>query len=394
MDARVSVDRVIHSVRLVEEDSVTEDAWVAFADGVVAASGVGHGWRALAARADTDGGGAYLTPGFIDIHGHGGGGFSFDEGPDAVTAARAMHRAHGTTRAVVSLVAAEVDDLMARAAWVADLAEADATILGSHLEGPFLAPAYRGAHAAELLRNPDAETADALLAAGRGTVRQVTIAPELPGGLDAVRRIVAAGAVAAVGHTAADRDTAMRAFDAGATVLTHAFNAMPGIHHRAPGPIVAAFEDDRVTLELIADGAHVHPSVMGIAIGRAPGRVALVTDAMAAAGVGDGAYRLGALDVQVTGGVTRLAHPSSSSGGTGGGMAGSTLTQDAAVRRVVGECGMPLPAAIAAVTTVPARAIGRPDLGRLVAGSPADAVLLSHDLHVRGVWVDGQPVPR
>lgn len=381
----MTVDRVIHSVRLIHDGTATDAAWVAFDGGRVAATGAGDDWRALAPRADTDGSGAYLTPGFIDIHGHGGGGFSFDEGPDAVTAARALHRAHGTTRAVISLVTAPVPDLTTGVAWVAELAETDATILGSHLEGPFLAPEYRGAHAADLLREPDAAL-DALLEAGRGTVRQVTIAPELPGGLDAVRRIVAAGAAAAVGHTAADVDTARRAFDAGASVLTHAFNAMPGIHHRAPGPVVAAFDDDRVTLELVADGVHVDSSVMRLAVGAAPGRVALVTDAMAAAGVGDGAYRLGPLDVEVTDGVARLAG--------GGTMAGSTLTQDAALRLVVRECGMPLPAAIAAVTVVPARAIGCPDLGRLAPGSPADAVLLSHDLEVQAVWVNGMAVPR
>ena len=299
---------------------------------------------------------------------------------------RALHRAHGTTRAVISLITAPLDDLVARTAMVADLAAADATILGSHLEGPFLATSHKGAHDPALLRDPDPSAVDALMDAGRGTVRQVTMAPELPGGADAMRRILAAGAAVAVGHTNADLDTARRAFDAGATILTHAFNAMNGIHHRAPGPVIAALDDERVTLELIADGTHVHPSVLRLAIEAAPGRIALITDAMAAAGAGDGPYRLGDLEVVVSGGVARLA--------VGGSIAGSTLTQDAAVRRVVRECGMPLPAAIAAATVVPARAVGRPDLGRLTPGSAADAVLLSDLLEVQSVWVDGEPVPR
>lgn len=396
----MSVDRVIHSVRLVdpsphatgrasdsrETDAVTDAAWLAFHDGRVVEIGVREAWRDLAPLEAHDGTGAYLAPGFIDIHGHGGGGFAFDDGPLAVAAARAMHRAHGTTRAVISLVTAPVADLVTRAAMVADLAATDETILGSHLEGPFLAVSHKGAHDPGLLRDPDARTLDALLNAGRGTVRQVTVAPELAGGLDAVRRIVASGAAAAVGHTAADLDTTRRAFDAGASVLTHAFNGMRGIHHRAPGPVVAALEDERVILELVADGVHLHPAVLRLAIDAAPGRIALITDAMAAAGAGGGRYTLGALEVVVSDGVARLARD--------GTIAGSTLTQDAAVRRVVRECGMPLAAAIAGVTVVPARAIGRDDLGRLAPGYPADAVLLSADLEVQRVWVAGEPVPR
>lgn len=390
----MSVDRVIHSVRLIDpspsvaaaDGAVTDDAWIAVDAGTVAAIGVGGSWRELAPRAAHDGGGRYLSPGFIDIHGHGGGGSAFDHGPDAIATARALHRAHGTTRAVISLMTAPLPDLVARTAMVADLAAADPAILGSHLEGPFLAASHKGAHDPALLRDPDPSTVDALLEAGRGTVRQVTMAPELPGGAEAMRRILGAGAAVAVGHTDADLDTARRAFDAGATILTHAFNAMNGIHHRAPGPMMAAIDDERVTLELIADGTHVHPSVLRLAIEAAPGRIALITDAMAAAGAADGPYTLGDLDVVVSGGVAHLAG--------GDTIAGSTLTQDAAIRRVVRECGMPLPAAIAAATVVPARAVGRLDLGRLEPGSPADAVLLSDSLEVQAVWVDGEPVQR
>lgn len=377
----MTLDRVIHSVRLVDDGSVTDAAWIAFDGGRVAATGVADGWRDLAPREVHDGGGGWLAPGFIDIHGHGGGGFSYEDGPDAIRASRALHRARGTTRAVISLVTAPVPDMVARAAMIAEVAASDATILGSHLEGPFLDPAHKGAHAAEWLRFPDLATLELLL--GVGSVVQVTIAPELPGALDAIRRIVEAGAVAAIGHTGAGYETALDAVDAGASVLTHAFNAMPGIHHRAPGPVVAALEDPRVTLELVADGAHVDASVMRLALQAAAGRVALVTDAMAAAGAGDGRYALGGRDVLVSDGVARLIE--------GGAIAGSTLTQDAAVRRVVHECGMPVPAAIAAVTSVPARAIGRLDLGTLAPGSLADAVLLSEDLEVHSVWVNGQP---
>ncbi|HEX5857733.1 MAG TPA: N-acetylglucosamine-6-phosphate deacetylase [Microbacterium sp.] len=377
---------VIHSARLVTGDRIVEDAWVRFEGGTVAAVGTGSDWVGAAADEIADataiaGPGALLTAGFIDVHGHGGGGVSYDDGPAAIRTARALHRAHGTTSAVISLVTAPLDALERRVRMVADVAEADHDVLGSHLEGPFLDPGHRGAHQADLLRDPDAAALTARLAAGRGTVRQVTLAPELPGGLEAVRAVTRAGAVAAVGHTDADAEASEAAFDAGATVVTHAFNAMPGLHHRAPGPVGAAVADPRVVLEVIADGVHVDPRVIRMLFASAPGRIALVTDAMAAAGVGDGRYALGELVVEVAGGVARLEG--------GGAIAGSTLTQDEALRRVV-AAGVPLVEAVAALTATPARVIGEGHrLGRLAVGLAADAVLLSANLDVRRVWAAG-----
>jgi len=380
----MSVDRVIHSARLVDEEQDTSDAWVAFREGAVAGLGTGDDWRELDPSAADDAADAWLVPGFIDIHGHGGGTASYDDGAEAIATARAVHRAHGTTRAVLSLVTAPVDDLAARAATIARLAADDRTILGSHLEGPFLDAGHKGAHTAALLRAPDEASVDRLLEAGAGTIRQITMAPELPGAIEAVRRFTTAGVAVAVGHTDADEPTAQTAFDAGATILTHAFNAMRGIHHRAPGPVAAALIDDRVTIEVIADGVHVHPDVIRMLTAGAPGRVALITDAMAAAGAADGAYTLGGLEVSVVDGVARLVD--------GGAIAGSTLTQDAAIRLMVHEVGMPLPAAVAAATIVPARAVGVADrFGSLTPGHAADAVLLDEQLTVRRVWVDGVP---
>ncbi|GAA5199949.1 N-acetylglucosamine-6-phosphate deacetylase [Microbacterium jejuense] len=374
---------LVHSVRLFGSAAVDSDSpegWVLFDGGRVTAAGVGDG--SPSADETVDGSGGCLAPGFIDVHGHGGAGASFDDGPEAVRTARAVHRRHGTTRAVLSLITATIDDLAARVAMVADLTEADPTILGSHLEGPFLDPGHKGAHTESLLRAPDEASIDRLLEAGRGTIRQVTLAPERPGAFDAIRRLTAAGVTVAVGHTDADAATARRAFDAGATLLTHAFNAMPGIHHRAPGPVVVALRDERVRLEVIADGVHVDLDLVATLFASAGGRIALITDAMAAAGAADGSYELGGLAVQVTDGVARLVE--------GGAIAGSTLTQDAAVRHVVGA-GVPLEVALRAVSEVPALAIGRADLGRLDIGSVADAVLLDADLTVQRVWIDGQP---
>jgi N-acetylglucosamine-6-phosphate deacetylase len=373
---------LVHSVRLlgsVSIDGDQRDGWALFDGERVAAVGIGG--ELPSADDVVDGGGGCLVPGFVDIHGHGGASATFDDGPEAVSAARAMHRSHGTTRAVVSLITAPIEALTRRVAMVADLCEADPTILGSHLEGPFLDPGHKGAHTESLLRAPDAASVDRLLEAGRGTIRQVTLAPELPGAFDAIRRFVDAGVAVAVGHTDADADVTRRAFDAGATLLTHAFNAMAGIHHRAPGPVIAGLRDRRVTLEVIADGVHVDLELVGTLFAVAGDRVALITDAMAAAGAADGRYELGGLAVRVTDGVARLED--------GGAIAGSTLTQDAALRNVVGA-GVPLEVAVHALSRQPARAIGRADLGTLDAGVLADAVLLDDSLTVRRVWVAGR----
>ncbi|MBM7505581.1 N-acetylglucosamine-6-phosphate deacetylase [Agromyces aurantiacus] len=376
---------VIHSARLVSGGDTVPDAWVRFEGDRVVGRGIGDGWRDADGRAAgevTDAAGRVLAPGFIDLHCHGGGGASAEEGEDALGTVLATHRAHGTTRSVLSLVTAAVDELETRLAAIARVAASDPLLLGSHLEGPFLDHEFRGAHDPARLRRADAEAIDRLLAAADGSLRQITIAPEHDGAAEAIARFTDAGAAVAVGHTGADFDTALRAFDAGAAILTHAFNGMRGIHHRAPGPVVAAMHADHVTLEVINDGVHVHPDVVRLAFAGAPGRVALVTDAMAATGSADGRYVLGSLEVDVVDGVARLAE--------GGSIAGSTLTQDVALRRAVLEARLSLEDAVTAVTMTPAAAIGRAhDLGRLEPGYAADAVLLGDDLEVEAVWAAG-----
>lgn len=381
---------VIHSARLVSGGDTVPDAWVRFEGDRVGGRGIGEGWREGLGPGTGDGGaaevtdaaGRWLTPGFIDLHCHGGGGASADDGDDAIPVVLATHRAHGTTRTVLSLVTATIDELGERLSAIARAAASDPLVLGSHLEGPFLDREFRGAHDPERLRRADADAIGRLLASADGTLRQITIAPEHDGAAEAIARFTDAGVAVAVGHTGADFDTALRAFDAGASILTHAFNGMRGIHHRAPGPVIAAMHADHVTLEVIDDGVHVHPDVVRLAFAGAPGRVALVTDAMAATGSADGRYVLGSLEVDVVDGVARLAE--------GGAIAGSTLTQDVALRRAVVESGLSLEDAVTAVTVTPAAAIGRAhDLGRLDPGYAADAVLLDDDLAVAGVWGAG-----
>jgi N-acetylglucosamine-6-phosphate deacetylase len=197
---------------------------------------------------------------------------------------------------------------------------------------------------------------------------------------------VEAGAVAALGHTDATYAVTRAALDAGATVGTHLFNAMRPVHHREPGPVVALLDDPRATVEVIADGVHVHPAMLRRAVTtKGAGRVALVTDAMAAAGMADGNYRLGGLHVEVKGGVARLAE--------GGALAGSTLTMDAALRGAVHESGLSLEAAARLASTTPAAVFGLPDVGAIEAGKRADLVVLDHDLRVTavmaaGAWID------
>jgi len=376
---------LLHSATRIDERGEVPDAWVLFDGDTIAATGT----RLAAApdadeRVDLDG--ARLTPGFIDLHGHGGGGYAYDgDGEDAIYAALAPHRARGTTRSVLSLVAGPLVSLRNSLAEIADLTEHDPLILGTHLEGPYLAPERRGAHNLEYLREPDPVVIDEFLAAARGTLRQITIAPELPGALDAIEYLAGHGVVVAVGHTGADAETTRAAFDRGARILTHVFNAMPGIHHRQPGPIVAAFEDDRITLELVLDGHHVHPDVAALTFESAPGRVALVTDAMAAAAAADGDYRLGSLNVSVRGGIALLSGTET--------LAGSTLTQDAALRIAVDRVGLSWPDAVAAVTAVPARALGIENrFGLLAPGYVADAVALDATGHVTDVWGAGKRI--
>jgi len=375
---------VIHSARLVSGRDTVADAWVRFQGDRVAARGIGDGWRTEvpADASVTDATGRTLVPGFIDLHCHGAGGASVEEGEAAIETALAVHTAHGTTRSVLSLVTAPIDVLAGHLDTIARVAASDPRVLGAHLEGPFLDHEFRGAHDPAQLRTADAEAVERLLAASSGVLRQVTIAPEHAGAAEAIARFVDAGVAVAVGHTGADFATALAAFDAGASILTHAFNGMRGIHHRAPGPVVAAMHADHVTLEVINDGVHVHPDVVRLAFAGAHGRVALITDAMAAAGSDDGTYLLGSLEVVVQDGIARLLE--------GGSIAGSTLTQDVALRRAVVESGIALDEAVGALTVAPAAAIGRAgDLGRLDPGYAADAVLLTDDLVVDAVWGAG-----
>jgi N-acetylglucosamine-6-phosphate deacetylase len=337
---------------------------------------------------DLAGQGCTIVPGFVDLHNHGGGGASFTSGTaeDVLTAVR-THRAHGTTTLVASTVTESLDFLAKQAALLSELVE-QGDLAGIHFEGPFISPCRKGAHDESLLRHPDPADVRALVAAARGAARMVTLAAELPGGIDSVRLLADLGVIAAVGHTDATYEQTVEAIDAGATVATHLFNAMPPLQHREPGPIAALLEDERVTVELINDGTHLHPSVLELAFGSAgAARVALITDAMDAAGFGDGLYDLGPLKVEVRQGVARLVE--------GGSIAGSTLTLDTAFKRAVTLDGIALPDAVQAISANPARLLGLSDrIGSLEPGKDADLVVLDADYEVVGVMRKGEWVVR
>ncbi|MFJ8938430.1 N-acetylglucosamine-6-phosphate deacetylase [Streptomyces sp. NPDC102365] len=326
----------------------------------------------------------WVVPGFVDMHNHGGGGASFTSGTvEEILQGVRTHRAHGTTTLVASTVTGDMDGLAQRAGLLSELAE-QGDIAGVHFEGPFISPCRKGAHSEKLLRDPDPAEVRKLIDAARGQARMVTLATELRGGIDSVRLLVEHGVIAAIGHTDATYEQTVEAIDAGATVATHLFNAMPVLGHRTPGPIAALLEDERITVELINDGVHLHPASLQLAFHHAGGgRVAFITDAMDAAGFGDGRYMLGPLEVEVADGVARLVE--------GGSIAGSTLTLDRAFRRAVTVDRLPVEDVVAAISANPARQLGLYDrVGSLEPGKDADLVVLDSGFELRGVMRRGE----
>jgi N-acetylglucosamine-6-phosphate deacetylase len=315
-----------------------------------------------------DGSGLTAVPGFIELQVNGLDDADFTADPSSIARGAALLPRHGVTAflpTIVSSAPGTVEGALDALGNVTD----GAVALGLHVEGPFISQARLGAHDPAHRRDPDLGELRGWLAAG---ARLVTLAPELPGGIDAIEAIVAAGATAAIGHTDADAATTRRAVDAGARYATHLFNAMPPLHHRAPGPVGALLEDERVTVGLIADGVHVDPALLAVVARAAPGRISLVSDAVAGALGGRG-----------------LSHVPDGARLPDGRLAGGSVGLDEVVRTFAEVAGPK--AAVAAVTATPAALLGL-DVGRgtLRAGGRADVVLLTDELDVAITIVGGR----
>ncbi|MHB8508869.1 MAG: N-acetylglucosamine-6-phosphate deacetylase [Candidatus Dormibacteria bacterium] len=344
---------------------------------------VGRGGRA----GGRDLGGAFVAPGFLDLHVHGGGGASLMSGdPAELREAARFHFRHGTTGLLATAVSTSEMALIATIDAAAGLRgrsmAGEAEVIGVHLEGPYLNTRRAGAADPEQLRPVDPAETRRLVERATGVVRLVTLAPELPGAVDLARWLRSRGVIVALGHTDATYEEALAAIGSGLSHATHTFNAMPTLHHRHPGAALAALGSPDVTCELIVDGIHLHPAIVTM-VHRLKGTAGtvLVTDAIAAAGLGDGAYQLGEQPIQVSGGRATLR-------GTDV-LAGSTLTMDGAVRNAM-AAGIPLAEALEMASLTPARVLRLDDRkGRIEPGYEADLVVLSPDLEVMATFARG-----
>lgn len=329
--------------------------------------------------------GALVIPGLVDIHVHGCAGADFSDGDYAglVRMARYLARQGVTSFAPASMTLPydALDKAFHAAARLRREGLADgARLMGIQMEGPFLSREKRGSQNPAYLRLPDWDGFLRLYDAAEGLLRIVDVAPELPGAVEFTRRASEKCRVS-VAHTAAGYDQAAAVFDAGATHLTHLFNAMSGIHHRHPGPIGAASERESVTAELICDGIHVHPSAVRMAFRLFPGRICLISDALRCCGMADGSYSLGGQEILLSGGVARL---------TGGAIAGSAADLYQCMRRAV-SFGIPREQAVWAATALPARVIGREsETGAIADGRAADFVICGGELEPEAVYLGGK----
>jgi len=337
---------------------------------------------------DLDLGTGVLVPGLVDLQVNGYYGVDLadcDPRGWALVAGRLPET--GTTAFLPTFITAPVPTLataLRSAAKATEAVTAGARVLGVHLEGPFLSPARAGAHRRDWIVPPSPGAVTELMEAGQGLLRLVTLAPEADGALAAIGMLTAAGVVVSMGHSDATAAQVAAGATAGARMVTHLFNAQRGLHHREPGVVGQALTDQRLTSGLVVDLSHVSAAACAIAFAAAPGRICLVTDAAACAGMPPGRYLLGGQPVELPPGGGAPVRP-------GGTLAGSALRMDQAVGNAV-AVGLGLPEAVAAATRIPADLIGRPDLGRLAAGAAADLAWLGDDLRARATWVGGEQV--
>lgn len=330
----------------------------------------------------------YVIPGLIDVHFHGAMGHDFcDASQDGIAAIARYEASRGVTSICPTTMTLPEGRLLPIMASVAEHVSApdEAGIVGINMEGPYIAPAKVGAQNPAFVRAASAEEFTRLQEAAQGLIKLVDVAPEQPGNLDFIRE-VSGDVRVSVAHTCADYDMTCEAFEAGARHMTHLFNAMPGLHHRNPGPIAAGAERNDVTAEIIADGVHIHPAMVRLAFELfGDERMILISDSLRACGLGDGEYELGGQLFNVRGNRATIAN---------GSLAGSVSDVMACMRTAVQKMGIPLTSAVKAATANPARALGiAREVGVIAPGYRADVVVLDRDLNIKQVVLRGSVVP-
>jgi len=380
-------NKVIDNVRIAHSGNQTEPGVVWIKGGIIERIDTG----ALASPHDgyerVDGNGCLLIPGMIDVHIHGANGFDLMDGSEeSIQQVSRACAATGCTAFLATSVSSSLEDLTTMIRSVKRVVghEAGARVAGLHLEGPYLNPKRKGMQNEKFLRHPDLEEMELLFREAEGLIRMVTIAPELPGGMELISYLKEKDVVIAIAHSDATYEEAKLAFEAGASHVTHCFNGMRPIHHRDPGLVVAAFEEEHVSVQAIVDGIHLHPAIVRMMhrLKGADGMV-LITDALQAMGLGDGEYVFGGHQVQVVNSVARLKD---------GTLASSTVTMNEALR-LAAEAGIPLHDAVLMATATPARILGLHQLGSIVAGFDADLALLNDRFEVQWTMIRGEMIP-
>lgn len=361
---------IIQASSAIVDGSLLGDTWIESSDGVITSLNSG-----IHSNPDTTTDGV-LIPGFVDIHCHGGGGYYFSaSSPESIGAAINAHKKTGTTSLVASLVSESIDDLKAQIQRLVPFYNRG-EIVGIHLEGPYLSHVRCGAHEPALLIEPTVKQIKELVALGQGSIKMITIAPELNGAQEAIKYLASVGVIAAIGHTEGDFQDASAATDNGASVVTHFLNAMN--KENTEGSIANfVINDPRLAVELIVDGHHLSFQKVQEIYASIGDRIIMVSDAMAAAGNGDGNYTIGALPVEVKDGVARLVSNQK--------LAGSTLTISHAFANLINHCGLSLEQAVHATSTQPAKAFGLKDRGSIAVGMRAD--FLSYNSTTKSVTV-------
>jgi N-acetylglucosamine-6-phosphate deacetylase len=384
----ISAARIVTANGSAQTGAVISPGYVACADGKITAVGAGP----PPGQPDVQLTEGVLLPGFVDlqVNGYFGVQLGMAEAAGWAEVVRRLPET-GTTAFMPTFITSPFGELLGALRHAAELAPGlaeettGAQVLGFHVEGPFISKKRPGAHNRAWMRRPDHAAIDALLGAGSGLVRLVTLAPELDGAMAAIKQLTRSGVLVSVGHSDATAQQVSAAARSGARMVTHLFNAQRPMHHREPGVVGQALCDTRLVSSLIADLHHVAGQVAALAFTAAPGRICLVTDATACAGMPAGHYELGGQPIELA---TADGAPPMRADGT---LAGSALRMDSAVANMVAT-GVSLADAVAAATRIPADLIGRPDLGRIAVAAAADLTWLSDDLRAGATWIAGRQV--